>query len=457
MRKSKHISGVMLALAFLTGSNSLSLAQDADFAPDQVTFGKREYSPYLDQGFPDRVYFGDTHLHTSYSTDAGMVGNRLGPEEAYRFARGEEVISSTGLRARLQRPLDFLVVSDHAENLGLAPMIAESNPGLLRTEFGRPVHDLVKSGQGPEAYNVWIGADERAGRSAEGQRSADPHHVGTSDRSRREIQRARQLHRHDRLRVDLDARRKQPASQRHLPRRQGQGRSRSFRSRNTTASIPKTCGRGWRPTRAKPVARSRYSARRQPFARPDVRRRHLTTRKPIDRDYAERRMRWEPLYEVTQMKGDGEAHVALSPNDEFAGFETWDRGSFGAGVHTPDMLPREYAREALKRGLAYEQDIGVNPFKFGMIGSTDAHTSLANHDRKQFLRQGRAAGTFGQARPFRRSRRRTGSGEDPKRKSFAWQTSASGLAAVWATRQHPRSDLGRAWRARKSMRRPARG
>ena len=132
----------------------LADAQDSDAEPDQVTIGRTEYSPYLDQGFPDRVYFGDTHLHTSYSTDAGMVGNRLGPEEAYRFARGEEVTSSTGLRARLQRPLDFLVVSDHAENLGLAPMIAESNPDLLRTDFGRLVHDLVKSGQGPEAYEA---------------------------------------------------------------------------------------------------------------------------------------------------------------------------------------------------------------------------------------------------------------------------------------------------------------
>ena len=75
-----------------------SLAQDADVDPKNVTLGKAEYSPFLDRGYPDRVYFGDTHLHTSYSTDAGMLGNRLGPEEAYRFARGEEVTSSTGVR-----------------------------------------------------------------------------------------------------------------------------------------------------------------------------------------------------------------------------------------------------------------------------------------------------------------------------------------------------------------------
>lgn len=132
-----------------------ALAQDVDVDPKHVTLCKQEYSPYLDHNYPDRVYFGDTHLQTSYSTDAGMLGCRLGPEEAYRFARGEEVTSSTSVRARLQRPLDFLVVSDHSENLGLAPMIAESNPDLLKTEFGRHIHDLVKSGKGGDAYNYW--------------------------------------------------------------------------------------------------------------------------------------------------------------------------------------------------------------------------------------------------------------------------------------------------------------
>jgi len=116
------------------------------------------YSPYPAQTFPDRVYWGDTHLHTAYSSDAGMVGAILGPEEAYRFARGEEVKSNHGQPVKLRRPYDFLVVSDHAENLGLAPMIAESNPELLKSEWGRQVHDLVKAGKGPEAFNMWLAA-----------------------------------------------------------------------------------------------------------------------------------------------------------------------------------------------------------------------------------------------------------------------------------------------------------
>ncbi len=156
MNKTKMISTVAVMVFVALAIPALVLGQtyagDMGIDPEDVQLGKAEYSPYLDQGYPDRVYFGDTHLHTSYSTDAGMFGTRLGPEEAYRFALGEEVTSNTGLRVRLQRSLDFLVVADHAENLGLAPMIAESNPELLRSEWGRMVHDLVKSGDGAGAY-----------------------------------------------------------------------------------------------------------------------------------------------------------------------------------------------------------------------------------------------------------------------------------------------------------------
>jgi hypothetical protein len=150
----KNINSGML---FILGVSLVGLvlpvyAQDFDGDPSELSIGSAEYSPYLDQGWPNRVYFGDTHLHTTFSTDAGMFGTRLGPDEAYEFARGEEVISNTGLRVRLQRPLDFLVVADHAENLGLAPMIEESNPELLTTEWGRMVHDMVKSGDAAGAY-----------------------------------------------------------------------------------------------------------------------------------------------------------------------------------------------------------------------------------------------------------------------------------------------------------------
>jgi hypothetical protein len=147
------ISTVLLALA----TPALSFAAQDVPAPSRPA-GTVKHSPYPEQSFPNRVYFGDTHLHTAYSADAGMAGAIVGREDAYRVARGETVKSNSGLPVRLERPLDFLVVADHAGNLGLAPMIAESSPELLKSEWGEKVHDLVKGGKGPDAFNMWLAA-----------------------------------------------------------------------------------------------------------------------------------------------------------------------------------------------------------------------------------------------------------------------------------------------------------
>jgi len=139
--------------------------------PSIITAAKAEYSPYLDYNYPDQVFFGDTHVHTSFSTDAGLFGNRLGPDQAYKFAKGETVLSSSGVRTRLLRPLDWLVISDHAENLSLAPMIEESAPALLKTQWGKQIHDLTKAGKLSDAFMMWgtevvSGIDPLAGMDA---------------------------------------------------------------------------------------------------------------------------------------------------------------------------------------------------------------------------------------------------------------------------------------------------
>jgi hypothetical protein len=152
--------------------------------------------------------------------------------------------------------------------------------------------------------------------------------------------------------------------------------------------------------------------------------------KPLDRDYAQRRARWEPLYETTQMKGDGEAHPLISTTDEFADFETWDSGQLGPDPKTPDMLPREYTREALKRGLAYRAKLGVNPWKFGLVGSTDAHTSLATTTEDNFF--GKVTAVEPTADSIRFNETVGGIGGSSDVAQYARQTSASGLAAVWA-------------------------
>src|SRR5262245_15569467 len=109
---------------FCMAISSMLFAQDVG-TPDQKTiekvFPKPPYSPYAGRNFPTRPFFGDTHLHTSFSMDAGAFGARLGPREAYRFARGEEVMASSNQPAKLSRPLDFLVVTDHSDNMGFFP------------------------------------------------------------------------------------------------------------------------------------------------------------------------------------------------------------------------------------------------------------------------------------------------------------------------------------------------
>ena len=170
--------------------------------------------------------------------------------------------------------------------------------------------------------------------------------------------------------------------------------------------------------------------------------------KRLDQTYVQQRARWEPLYEATQIKGDGETHPFLSPDDEFADYETWAIGNLDVSeAKTNDMLAGEYAREALKRGLAIEARLGTNPYKFGMIGSTDSHTSLATAEEDNF---------FG---------KHTGAEPAPERMShpfmetdagsiMGWQQVASGLAAVWARRTRARPS-STPWRARRPTRPPA--
>ena len=216
-----------------------------------------------------------------------MVGCRLGPEEAYRFARGEEVISSTGVRARLQRPLDFLVVSDHAENLGLAPMIAESNPDLLKTEFGRKLHDLVKSGKGGDAYNFWGECMIKRHDPLKGNDAI------TRSMWERITTAAEKYNEPGKFTAFIGFEwtsmpgRQQPPSQRHLPRRQGQGRSDHPILAIRQGGPRRPVEVDELPTSRRPVGGC------SPFRTTAISRCGmmfddvtLTTKKPLDRDYA---------------------------------------------------------------------------------------------------------------------------------------------------------------------------
>jgi hypothetical protein len=156
---------------------------------------------------------------------------------------------------------------------------------------------------------------------------------------------------------------------------------------------------------------------------PDV---NPATNRRLTAAYARNRMRWEPLYEVTQIKGDGEAHPYLSPNDEFADYETWDQGNLGPVLKETSMLQYEYAREALKNGLRHEERLGVNPYKFGLEGATDSHTALATAEEDNFF------GKHSMTEP-NPDRMTTDVGHFEENRWPGWYQVASGYTGVWAT------------------------
>ena len=433
----------ILCLVTSTFSASAAFAQTHAGQPESVLEPTKIYSPYVertttDSNLAEGVYWGDTHLHTSYSTDAGMMGNTLGPEEAYRFARGEEVLTSHNMRVRLIRPLDFLVVADHAENLGLAPYIAESHPDLLASEWGRKVHDLVKSGNSREAFQTWLDDAVTAG--------TDPIDNPKMSRSvwDRQIDFADKYNEPGKFTALIGFEWTSIATQEtpgNLHRvvifKDGADKAGRVLPFSTFDSIDpeklwdymadyeKTTGGS-----VLAIAHNGNVSNGQMFSTERL------NGRAINRDYATMRARFEPLYEVTQIKGDGEAHPLLSPNDEFADYGTWDKSDIAGFKPKEDwMLKFEYARSALQIGMQLEEKLGVNPYKFGMVGATDAHTSLSTAEEDNFF--GKVAAVEPTSDPIRFEETVGGIGGIPEVGQFARQTSASGLAAVWARENTP--------------------
>ena len=397
---------------------------------------RQTYSPYAERRFPTQVFFGDTHLHTSMSMDAGAFGARLGPEDAYRFARGEQLVSSTGLPVKLSRPLDFLVVADHSDNMGFFPRLFAGDPALLADSTGKRWYDMVQKGgedgvkvaievisafsqnkfppalaskPGSQAYrSAWEVATKAADKYNDpGKFTAFIGYEWTSNTG------GNNLHR---VVIYRDGEVKASMSEPYTTLKPAGSDNPRDLWKWMQAYEEKTGGR------VLALAHNGNLSNGIMFPMLDT-----FTGKPFDRAYAETRMKWEPLYEVTQIKGDGEAHPFLSPNDEFADYETWDRANLDLSVpKQKSMLQHEYAREALKNGLVLEQKLGVNPYKFGMVGSTDSHTGLATAEEDNFF--GKHSGVEPSAK---RASHPAGCFGDSC--IFGWEQVASGYAAVWAT------------------------
>ena len=393
-------------------------------------------SPYAFRDFPDRVLFGDMHIHSNLSPDAGLLGTSLTPEDVFRAARGETVMSNTGQPFQLVRPLDFLVLTDHAEVMGLASMIRESNPLLLASDRGREVWEAFNSGQ--EAAQAAFGsllADAAAGNDPFADidmgGSIWPDFVETADRYNQpgvftamtgfewtSQPGGDNLHR---IVVFAD------------------GADKTSRVRPFTLFDSQDPEKLWDYMEG-------YEALTGGRVFAHVHNGNLsngiafTAAKfdgaPMDAEYAARRSRWEPIMEITQIKGDGETHPYLSPDDEFADFETWDVGNLtGSAPKTPEMLRHEYARSALLTGLEVEAAVGVNPYDFGFNGTTDSHTGLASSGEDNYF--GKFAGTEPGPDRFDKV---VIPAADPTLRIVSAQESAAGLTGVWA-RENSRDEI----------------
>ncbi|MBT8333464.1 MAG: DUF3604 domain-containing protein [Deltaproteobacteria bacterium] len=395
------------------------------------------YSPFVDRSYPDQVLFGDSHFHTNLSFDAGLIGTRLTAHEGFRFARGEKVISNTGQPVQLIRPLDFLVITDHAEFIGLAPMIQESDPNLLADPWGKSIYDLFNSGQegrmqafgeiieigtvtmvnpfssDKAAINIWQNFVEIADTYNEpGRFTALTGYEWTS------TPKGNNLHRCVILADGADI-----TSQTH-PFSTFDSQDPEDLWKYLALYEEKTGGR------AMAIPHNGNLSNGLMFNGKTFKGEDIT------REYAERRMRWEPLYEMTQIKGDEEAHPFLSPDDEFADFENWDVSNLSGTAAKEDwMLQYEYARPVLKLGLKLGQELGVNPFKFGLMGTTDTHTALATTREENY---------FGKYQHTEPSADRHNSevipAEDPALRIMTSQEQAGSLMGVWA-RENTRRDI----------------
>jgi hypothetical protein len=426
----------LLLLGVLSSTASAQIAPSKESLSD--LYSGKAYSPYAERGFPSRPLWGDTHLHTGLSMDAGLFGARLMPEDAYRLARGEQIISSTGQPVKLSRPLDWLVVADHSDGMGLILDLLAGAPNILEFEEGKrwyaglqaggekageatldlittfaqgrfPMALLDQYSPGAKKYaTVWEDYLDTAEEYNEpGRFTALIGFEWTS------LVKGNNLHRNVIFRDDGD-------------------RARMVVPYTTQAPIgstdPLDLYKWMEAYEAKTggnvlaLAHNGNLSNGLMFPIDEQ-----YTGRNLDKRYVPERARWEPLYEATQIKGDGEAHPVLSPNDEFADYETWDAGNLDlTQAKTDDMLAAEYAREGLKRGLVLEKRLGTNPYKFGMVGSTDSHTGLATTQEDNFF--GKHSGVEPSAKRVNHPFMKTDQGEIK-----GWQSVASGLAAVWAS------------------------
>ncbi|MCH2065604.1 MAG: DUF3604 domain-containing protein [Shimia sp.] len=423
----KSLMGTATASSLALGTAAVAQEFNTEQSDTEVVLAPDGFSPYAGRNFPQVPLWGDSHLHTMVSVDAGTM-TRLSQEDAFRFARGEEVTTTHGLRAKLSRPLDWLVVSDHAEMYGLMPQLLGGDAQILSSPIGKEWYENLTAGDPQIAFETAmeivasLSGDVPPIDNPKAVKHAWENYTALADQFNEPgvfsaiigyeytTEGANNLHRNVLFRDDsVRANQTRPFSQ--------------FDSKNPEdlwAYLAEYEARTGGEVLA--IAHNGNLSNGRMFSM------NAWDGSDLTKEIAEMRARFEPIYEPTQIKGDGEAHPFLSPDDEFADFDTWDASNLnGTELKTPDMLAGEYAREALKRGLKIEQELGVNPFKFGMVGATDAHTGMATAQEDNFF--GKHSGVEPEPQRWKHV---VIEAPDPDLSIYGWKQAAGGLGAVWA-------------------------
>ncbi len=430
---------------FLLPTTVLLVFASQSFAQDSINmdgldpvFPPRPYSPYADRGFPENVYFGDTHVHTGLSGDAGGGGTTLMPRDAYRFARGEQITSNTGQPVKLRTPFDFFMITDHSDGMGAITDMIAGTPNVMADPDGKMFHEAFKAG-GQKAQEA---AQELVRQFSQGELSEALNYQPGNPAYKRvwdDIMQAAEEYNDPGvfttfIAYEWTSLEKGNNLHRNVIFRDGPERAGQIVPYTTTPPIgsrdPKDLWKWLENYEAltggdvTAIPHNGNLSNGMMFALQD----DFADGAAYDATYVEQRNKWERLYEATQIKGDGEAHPMLSPDDEFADFETWDWGNLDASeAKTPEMIPGEYVRSGLQRGLQLENKFGTNPFKFGLVGAGDAHTGLSTPDNDNFY------GKFTAYEPNEhRSNHLAKQNKEIGVEYYSWRYITSGLTAVWA-------------------------
>ena len=436
------LKSIVVSTLLISAPLLATTAAQAQFSPSKESLSDlypgKAYSPYAQRSFPDQVFWGDTHLHTGLSMDAGLFGARLGLEDAYQFARGDEVMASSGQPVKLSRPLDWLVIADHSDGMGFFNDLAAGKPDVIAFDQAKGWYEgLQKGGEASaDAALDLIGTFSQGKIDPEMMAEYSPGGKTYKSIWEKVVHAAEEYYEPGRFTTLIGF------EWTSLVKGNNLHRNVIFRDGGEKAGliVPYTTQEPIGSTDPLQLYAwlENYEKITGGYALAIAHNGNLSngimfpvdaqyTGKAIDQNYVELRAKWEPMYEVTQIKGDGETHPLLSPDDAFADYETWDVGNLDLSeAKSEEMLQYEYAREALKNGLVLENRLGTNPYKFGMVGSTDSHTALAAVEEDNFFGKATNAEPSPERmkHPFAESENGTYRGD---------MLVASGFTAVWAS------------------------